>query len=604
MEEESDSQNRKTRSTVYLSTHSRTASVFVRNCSHRHAKCRRFFTGAHSNFHRHSRDTIIAAELAIKAFDYLIIAKGPGFQSFVELMELDYKTAGSPVRDNGRCFLGVDTFRHCFDGYYCRTNFTENRPCPVCEILYDQVTGEPYSACKNLAADGQRVRTKKCNLRGSPTVFVPGQSETVNCRDYSQACERLAWGPGGPSTDNGKARLTLNAVCLELLSTLREPNDSLAAILTPSHLVHLQTICAKLDSGIKGYSKAVDFLLVCYNRRATPEGIVMSDLERGVAEAMLKISHSQCEATALVPPSTLSFLKDVMFKSNNGGFSHPELARFRQDLGVRRSLLILASLGSRPFESTLSAISGTWTLHPVVESIFSNLATRVEFLLLQGRQMYQRVRVPDELRPPYDPTQGQAYFFCKSGRPYACWPEFTHVKSERTCSTCHHPDWQKKGANGMSEGIMSLACLDSYTIRGFHFMLGFEGKADASAAVFCNAPCSPATFMLDTSCQHAPYVNSRLGFFYNTLFMQDRWHRLKHVCRRIFDPDEFRRFDDKNTSFIEQWHSLQMILKKMVAGATMEHATFYASLLIDFHYNRRCDELGVPEARRCWPANM
>ncbi len=595
---------------MYLSTHSREASIFVRNCSHRHPGCRRFFTGTELNLHRHSRDTIIAAELAIKAYDFFIIAKGPGFQSFVELIELDYATAGSPVRNNGRRFLGVDTCRFCFDGYYCRSNFTENRPCPVCEILYDPETGEPYSGCKNLAADGQKVRTKKCNLRGSPTVVVAGLSDSVNCRDNSQACERLAWGPGGPSTNNGKARLILNSVCFEVLRQ-SPTDDGLVASVTPQQIAHLEAMCADSESGVSGYAPAVEFLLLCYNRHRAAvagPGVVgfasISELERGVAESMLKISHSQCEATALVPPATLSFLKDIVLKSNNGGFSHPDLARFRQNLDVRRSLLGLAAIASSPYAGASDAHSGKWTLHPIVESIFSTLVTRVDSLLESGGEMYQRVRVSEELRPPYDPTQGQAYFFCKSGRPYAFWPEFTHVKSERTCSTCVHPDWYKKGARGMSEGIMSLACLDSYTIRGFHFMLGHEGKADASAAVFCNAPISPTTFMLDTSCQHAPFVNSRLGFFYDTLFMQDRWHRLKHVCRRIFDPDEFRRFDDKNTSFIEQWHSLQMILKKMVAGATMEHATFYASLLIDFHYNRRCDELRIPEVRRRWPAAL
>jgi hypothetical protein len=60
---------------------------------------------------------------------------------------------------------------------------------------------------------------------------------------------------------------------------------------------------------------------------------------------------------------------------------------------------------------------------------------------------------------------------------------------------------------------MSIACVDSYTIRGFHFMLGHECKADATAGIYCYAVNAPETVMLDTPCQHAPYVNSRLGYF-------------------------------------------------------------------------------------------
>jgi len=153
----------------------------------------------------------------------------------------------------------------------------------------------------------------------------------------------------------------------------------------------------------------------------------------------------------------------------------------------------------------------------------------------------------------------------------------------------------------MGEGIMSIACLDSYTIKGFHFMLGHESKADALAALFCYLPEPPESVTLDTPCQHAPYSNSRIDFFYGTQFMADRWHRLKHICRAIYNPDDFGTFDQRNLSFIEQWHSIQKTLKKMVAGATMEHAAFYACLLIDNHYNERCDELGVPQDRRRWP---
>jgi hypothetical protein len=36
----------------------------------------------------------------------------------------------------------------------------------------------------------------------------------------------------------------------------------------------------------------------------------------------------------------------------------------------------------------------------------------------------------------------------------------------------------------MSEGSKRFACLNSYTIRGFHFMLGFECKADAAAGIY------------------------------------------------------------------------------------------------------------------------
>jgi hypothetical protein len=109
---------------------------------------------------------------------------------------------------------------------------------------------------------------------------------------------------------------------------------------------------------------------------------------------------------------------------------------------------------------------------------------------------------------------------------------------------------------------MSIACLGSYTMRGFHFMLGHEGKADAAAGIYCYAVKAPLSVMLDTPCQHAPYVNSRLIFFYWTQFMGDRWQRLKHTCRRVFNPAEFSRFGQTNSSFIEQYRAFKELLRK------------------------------------------
>ena len=614
MTEEKDPAGRKTRSSVFLNTHKRTAIVFTRCCNmdegdnpqNPHKGCRILYTGADEDLHRHSYSTIIGIEVALSAFDFFILAKGPGMQAFVDFKESEYTAAGSPLGPDGLRFLGIDTFRKCFDGIFSRTNFDANRPCFTCKLEQDPETGEYYSQCENLASDAQRVRTRRSQLRVSPTT-VSQNSAHVDCRHYSQACERLAWAPGGPSTPNGKARLTLSALCSELL---RHKSSQVGAtsvdLLTLPNLEHLKATCVRLDSGISGYAPAVQALILCFNgrRAAVTTGTpwALSDFEGALSETMLRVAHSQTEATQLVPESTYRFLREIVHLSNGPGFSHTDFARWRKELGVRRSLVALAFLGHSAGGADLAAaIGGSMALNPIVSSLFSALADRVSLLIGAGAGMHQRQLIPEVQRPNYDPTRGEAYFFSQSGRPVAHWPVFSHLKSEHNCESCDHPDWYKKGTNGMSEGIMSVACLNSYTIRGFHFLLAHESKADAAAAIFCNSVFPPSTCTLDTPCQHAPYVNSRTGFFYGTQFMADRWHRLKHTCRLIFDPDEFRRFDDKNTSFIEQWHSLQMTLKKMVAGATMEHATFYACLLIDYHYNRRCDELQIPEVRRRWP---
>jgi len=244
-----------------------------------------------------------------------------------------------------------------------------------------------------------------------------------------------------------------------------------------------------------------------------------------------------------------------------------------------------------------------YTLRPEIFRFLSALDFRVQEIKDAAVGMHYRIEFSPDSRPAYDPTTGEAYHFNKSGSPWASWPEFSRVKSERNCDDCTHPDLYKTGRRGMSDGDMNIGCVDSYTIRGFHFMLGHESKADAAAAVYCNVKRAPKSLILDTPCQHAPFVNSRTSFYYWTQFMADRWHRLKHTCRRVFNPDDFARFQATNTSFIEQYHSLQGIMKKMVAGATMEHASFYICLLIDFHYNRRCDDMGIPNDSplRRWP---
>jgi hypothetical protein len=361
------------------------------------------------------------------------------------------------------------------------------------------------------------------------------------------------------------------------------------------------TLTAIRSNTPDGFRSSVAIILNVYVRfiAARPARLSLTEHEKCLAEVMEAIAHGQCEATQYCPSGTVAFLDEIILLSNNTGYSGVDLTRWHGASSVRKSLVELATTASekcigpgryKPFK-----------LSDHIRDLFVALSSRVMELRLYGKSFPQRQAYSEGERPRYNPASGEAYFFSQDGRRIASWPKFTQDGGADGCETCDHPDWLKVGLNGMSEGMMSVACLDSYTGKGFHFMMGHECKADAAGAIFCYLEEPPDSLTLDTPCQHGPYVNSRIGFFIDTQLMCDRWHRLKHLCRRIFNPDDFERFSKKNLSYIEQWHALQKTLKKMVAGATMEHAAFYACLLHDYHYNMRCDELNVPEIERHWP---
>lgn len=584
----------------------RRCQVNERRCNLEHPECTVRWSGREEYYHRHSSKTIVAAELPLRAFQFFIDTKGPGMESFVRTTELDYAFADSPADENGIRFMCVDTFRHVFDSYFCRTDFDANRPCPTCPVLRDPQTGEFHSDCKNLTADGQRIRLRKKELGRAPNAPRTG-APVVDCRQYSQACERLAWPPGGPSTTNGKARIVLAKVCGFLLDTHHAAPDSQLI----ASVQELQEIWKGAD--FTGYWPAISLVLGAFEKRVRQENATLSDFEHALTSTMACVAHSQTEATQFIPVDTHAFLKEVLQKSSTSGFTSKDKHKWAANIGIRRSLIHLAWVGKENRgggQGDPSARVSSFQLGHVTEELFRTLDSRVQGIQDRASQsMHQRVLFKHDHRPSYDPSCGEAYFFSSSGQPLASWPNFENVKGEKNCESCDHPDWYRTGRNSMSEGIMTLACLGSYTIRGFHFMLGHEAKADAAGGIYSYAKNPPDTVILDTPCQHAPYVNSRIGFFYLTQFVCDRFHGIQHTCKRIFSANEFPRFDATNTSFIEQYHSFQKILKSMVAGATREHATFYVCLLIDHHYNSQCDDLksfgpqGVPEERRRWPAH-
>ncbi len=522
-------------------------------------------------------------------------------EAFVKQTELDYELADSPHENGSKRFMCTDTFRHIFDGYFCRTDFDANRPCPTCPILVDPKTGECYSDCKNLTADGQRIRIRKEELGRAPNKPRDG-APSVDCKHYYQACERLAWPPGGPSKPNGKARVIFAEVCELLLKAGSPMPDG-------SLVTRVQDLKELLRSEVlTGYLPAINLVLAAFERRVRQEGLALSAFETALTTTMASVCHSQTEATQFIPVGTHTFLNEILHLSSTTGFASKDKSKWTANPGIRRSLIALAWAGK--IAITASGVQGgdatvrasLFKLRPEIDALFRTLDVRVKNIQdFASQSMHQRTFFPHDKRPGYDPSCGEAYFFSSSGRPLASWPNFDNVKSESPCEKCDHPDWYRTGRHSMSEGIMTLACLRSYTIRGFHFMLGHEAKADAAGGIYSYAKNSPDTVILDTPCQHAPYVNSRVGFFYLTQFVCDRFHGLKHACRRIFAANEFGHFDAVNTSFIEQYHSVQKILKSMVAGATREHATFYVSLLIDHHYNGQCDSLNIPEIRRRWP---
>ena len=379
---------------MFFSTHSRRGNVHVRKCNEGHPECELRWSGLDDLMYRHSYDIIVAAEVIVSCWEFLLDGKGPGLSAYHRYWGKQYILAGSPELP-----FGVDTLRETFFGYYCIAGVESNRPCPsaTCPI-FELPSGEKVQHCPDLQYDAQRMRIRKKELRTAPTT-VFAEAPTIDCRNFTRACERLFW-PGGPSTHTGALREILGAVCRVTLHTLSAAEQSSQVNKASAEKVtHLRASCPA------GYASAVEIVLSAFERKltaiATGSQLVLTSMEKCVAELFEAISCNQCEAVQYLNPETAEIVREVLSLSATTGFSFLDTQRWRKEPGMRNSIVDLIVV-SRQERDPANAIK-PFTLNASVHSLLQTLSERVRDIHYAASSMPDTPILPDADRPVYDP---------------------------------------------------------------------------------------------------------------------------------------------------------------------------------------------------------
>jgi hypothetical protein len=649
---------------VYYLTFVICGEVRTRECSCRHPECRIRWSGRTDNLHRVSATTAVAHEVLLLYWHLVPIMHGSGAEAYVKLVQALYSIAEhnedvAQAEVNHDCvqFLKGDTVRKAFYGYVARLRINFSHPCPsrMCPIV--NVNGDLHSQCKNLIWDGKMMALTKANPV-TPEVPTDNSPQVTAC--FKTVAERL-FIKGKMQKPLRMAIRQLSQHILEINQStktkdLSEEQYSLVSSLPPeyngfSDVVKImitkydeisshrslygdgdndnddkddvkqqleddeRDIEDNVHSGPcgddvntlypKGAPDVVDgaALLrstltkrVKHNHRLRRNIPGCDELTYEIANLMNEINRESTEATQWITRRELPHLKHILSLSYYNFYDLLKLQNI-----VRTSTLRLITKGGIDCKNNQSE------LRPAISSLLSSMILCVEGILQIGDNGPSRVIIPPEEREPNDPSKGYFINFTEKCQKIAELPTFKNLNNAitETDGECNKPSWVHSGARG-SRGLFTVLCAECGDVKGFTIITTGEGCKHGFSVLSCYHPDPKSidTLISDTACKHAAYFNTRLPRdFAGIKHTLDEFHSSPHVCGQCFHPEQYQTCDNKNTSFIEQYHARVDVLERMFYSSTIEHAMLILMLFNDDHYHNICDNLHLPMEHRSWPTD-
>ena len=125
---------------------------------------------------------------------------------------------------------------------------------------------------------------------------------------------------------------------------------------------------------------------------------------------------------------------------------------------------------------------------------------------------------------------------------------------------------------------------------GYHIIPGTEGRKDPAASLYTHLEKARDYVLYDFACSFSGYCHNReSGYFRNTSYFHDVFHGYTHTCTVAFRCNRLSRFDQVNSSIVEQFNSFLQNIKTAAKLMTQTHFCFHLQFFI-FLWNKQKKE--------------
>ncbi len=585
-------------STVYGTSYSQKALVYVLNCSKLHAECSRPFLGLHRAMHCQTTESIYRVELFEFFWFLLRHIKGTGASSYVQFIELLYN------RNNAGSFVSEPTFRDALFGFFSTLKIDFNVPCISCDVFKDSESGVLFSGCKVIQIDAVSLRCKVSKDAENQRPFddpVVGSS-TVDCLGGHLYDRMFFKGPG--KSEIGVLRRMAAKLSNFVLEEKLFP-DVASTTDFKAPFMPLVPRFTEIDE-IKLFAPALGLLVESIGKPIGP-------LERNLATMFLRMCDEHAgDILQITNDAEIRFLVDVLKRSSQGKLSTVYL-HLRRASGVRASVveLVRSSLVRSPCsEADEGLAQGLSIRSEIFEFLNGMLSVAKDEFEKAGLNRLESA-IPSESRTINDPSKtGIAVNFTKGGQQLRRAPIFINQPNEKgrdkkgKCRKPQHLTTRHQKFLSKTKGLYNAGCVASTQPLAQMLMRTFEGRSMGVMLFFLFLPRYPRMVSSDIGCQASSWARARLRFFFRRWrWTVDQFHISPHKCRLVTDSREFSFMRGKNDSFVEQLHSAQRSLGMTMQSSSSVRAMFLVQLINYDIYCELADRAKIPIEKRCWPAD-
>lgn len=132
---------------------------------------------------------------------------------------------------------------------------------------------------------------------------------------------------------------------------------------------------------------------------------------------------------------------------------------------------------------------------------------------------------------------------------------------EAKCREKYKERESKPQKRNNTHGLFFMHCVDHEYLIGWQIMPHHESVKDLVNSLYAYFPVAPKDVISDLACKvNELAFNREPEFFVKTCFWLDVLHALNHVCSSTFNSKLAEDKDQWNTSLMEQFHALLMVL--------------------------------------------
>ncbi|XP_066924458.1 uncharacterized protein [Clytia hemisphaerica] len=515
------------KTTLYTRDRTIDCDLFKLVCST--GKCCLRWDGLFENIFRISQQICIVEELCWEYIDMVCTSKTT-FASFRQCIDNNYKRHRSP-----KYFMSAKTFLKLFFSWASHQPRDLNRQCNWC--------GESPQV---LACDATKIGILSQNIDINPIEACESRQVLPTETRRNNRCF-LAFSPKSKdeSDEQYKNRLRTIRDSRNYLKTWT--SNSTEDKLTPlEHLDCRKQLLSVLPQKVKPF----------FSRYINQQ---MSIVQLKAAKRVMHLLSFDAPVRAFLPKQLVPIMETMVMEKH----ARTGLLRECQKFNIALSNL-LAAFNDRFLDSDVLSL--------------------IEYLLERVRSVPEPDIPPCEVIPNDPSKSGRFYYFRKDGAQIRKNRNFEIGKGkihddEPTTSSCskRYPIVAPRGTSF----LFLWFCPAHGFCYGGHIVNGSEGRKDAACSLFQFLETAPEGLFYDFACGFEEYsLNRESGYFSNTRFFHDLFHRYGHNCSPMYSTKSLIGMT-YNTSICEQFNSFLQCVKASCKHMSQEHFVFYVKFFID-----------------------